>query len=164
MMALLMNPLVMRIGAIVLACVAVFGFGWFKGSASVQKQWDAFKQQEANHTLQVQQNQTQATTKVVADYNQKQNDIKEKSNVIVKQIPVYLAGVDCPAAGRIGLLINSAASGVPLPATAGASDVPATTTTELAEWSTDTIAAFQQNAEQLIALQEWIRKMQEVTK
>lgn len=164
MMALLMNPLVMRIGAIVLACVAVFGFGWFKGSASVQKQWDAFKQQEANHALQVQQNQTQATTKVVADYNQKQNDIKEKSNVIVKQIPVYLAGADCPAAGRIGLLISSAASGVPLPATAGASDVPATTTTELAEWSTDTIAAFQQNAEQLIALQEWIRKMQEVTK
>ena len=164
MMALLMNPLVMRIGAIVLACVAVFGFGWFKGSASVQKQWDAFKQQEANHALQVQQNQTQATTKVVADYNQKQNDIKEKSNVIVKQIPVYLAGADCPAAGRIGLLISSAASGVPLPATAGASDVPATTTTELAEWSTDTIAAFRQNAEQLIALQEWIRKMQEVTK
>jgi hypothetical protein len=163
-MALLMNPLVMRIGAIVLACVAVFGFGWFKGSASVQKQWDAFKQQEANHALQVQQDQTQATTKVVADYNQKQNDIKEKSNVIVKQIPVYLAGADCPAAGRIGLLISSAASGVPLPATAGASDVPATTTTELAEWSTDTIAAFQQNAEQLIALQEWIRKMQEVTK
>jgi hypothetical protein len=160
-MALLMNPLVMRLGAAAVACIALFGFGWYQGSSHVQKRWDSQKQSDASHLLSTQQKQAEATVQVVTDYTVKQNEIKEKSDAVAKQVPSYMSGVDCHAAGRIGLLINSATSGVQLPQTPADSDVPAETATDIAGWSVETIEAFKQNAEQLSALQAWIKQMQE---
>ena len=135
--------------ALILLAVALIGFGWIKGAGHVQAQWDAAVQQQTLQAAAVRERQAQATVKVVTEYVDRIRVVREKGDTIIKEVPVYVpvqADAACTINRGFVRLHDAAAAGIALSAVAG------------------TVAANYQscheNAEQLRALQAWVREMQ----
>lgn len=139
--------------AIAALAVALIGFGWIKGAGHVQAQWDAA----------VRERQAQATAKVVTQYVDRVRVVREKGDTIIKEVPVYVS-VQADAACTISrgfVRLHDAAAAGELPEPARDADAAATGIALSAV--AGTVAANYQtcheNAEQLRALQTWIREM-----
>ena len=137
-----------RLLALVLLAAALLGFGWIKGAEHVQAQWDAAVQQQTLQAAAVRERQAQATVKVVTEYVDRIRVVREKGDTIVKEVPVYVpvqADAACTINRGFVRLHDAAAAGLALSAVAG------------------TVAGNYQscheNAEQLRALQAWVREM-----
>ena len=158
-----MIPWAYRLLALAVLGVALVGFGWIKGAGHVQAQWDAAVQQQTLHVAAVRERQAQATVKVVTQYVDRVRVVREKGDTIIKEIPVYVpfqADAACTInrgfvrlhdAAAVGELpepardVDAAASGIALSAVAG---------TVAANYPT-----CHENAEQLRALQGWVREV-----
>ncbi|MFN4063017.1 MAG: hypothetical protein ACK4JA_02395 [Parazoarcus communis] len=149
--------------ALVLLAAALFGFGWIKGASHVQAQWDAAVQQQALQTAAIRERQAQATVKVVTQYVDRVRIVREKGETIIKEVPVYVS-VQADAACTINrgfVRLHDAAAAGELPEPARDSDAAAAGLALSAV--AGTIAANYQtcheNAEQLRALQEWVKEI-----
>ena len=127
--------------ALVLLAAALIGFGWIKGAGHVQAQWDAAVQKQTLQTAAV----------------------REKGDTIVKEVPVYVpvqADAAC-AINRGFVRLHDAAAAGELPEPARDADAAAAGLALSAV--AGTVAANYQtcheNAEQLRALQAWVREM-----
>jgi len=127
--------------ALVLLAAALIGFGWIKGAGHVQAQWDAAVQKQTLQTAAV----------------------REKGDTIVKEVPVYVpvqADAAC-AINRGFVRMHDAAAAGELPEPARDADAAAAGLALSAV--AGTVAANYQtcheNAEQLRALQAWVREM-----
>lgn len=152
-------PLPYRIAGAALAAVAVFGAGWWKGSAHTQSAWDAAKEAQAATIAKVEVAQAQATVKVVTQYVDRVQVIKEKADAVIREVPIYLHDA-APVDGRIGVLVNAAESGGPVPDATGSANAPAVAAEAVAIWSVDTVRDCEANSAQLVSLQDWIRAQQ----
>ena len=148
--------------------VALVGFGWIKGASHVQVQWDAAIQQQALHVGAVRERQAQATVKVVTQYVDRVRVVREKGEIIIKEVPVYVP-VQADAACTINrgfVRLHDAAAAGELPEPARDADAAAAGIALSAV--AGTVAANYQtcheNAEQLRALQGWVREMKVATK
>ena len=143
--------------------VALVGFGWIKGAIHVQAQWDAAIQRQALQTAAARERHAQATVKVVTQYIDRVRIVHEKGDTIFKEVPIYVpaqAGAACTInRGFVRLHDAAAARELPEPAR----DADAAAAGLALSTVAGTVAANYQtcheNAEQLRALQAWVREM-----
>lgn len=149
--------------ALVLLAAALIGFGWIKGAGHVQAQWDATVQKQTLQAAAVRERQAQATVKVVTQYVDRIRVVREKGDTIIKEVPVYVP-VQADAACTINrgfVRLHDAAAAGELPESARDADAVAAGIALSAVAGT-VVANYQschENAEQLRALQTWIREM-----
>ena len=143
--------------------VALFGFGWIKGASHVQAQWDAAIQQQALQAAAIRERQAQATVKVVTQYVDRVRIVREKGETIIKEVPVYVP-VQADAACTINrgfVRLHDAAAAGELLKPAGDADAPAAglALSAVAGTVAGNYQSCHENAEQLRALQAWVREM-----
>lgn len=146
--------------AVAALAVALIGFGWIKGAGHVQAQWDAAVQQQSLQAAAIRERQAQATVNVITEYVDRVRVVREKGDTIIKEVPVYVP-VQADAAsctinrGFVRLHDAAAAGELPEPAR----DVDAAAAGIALSAVAGTVAGNYQscheNAEQLIALQNW---------
>ena len=146
--------------ALDLLAAALIRFGWIKGAGHVQAQWDAAVQQQTLQVAAVRERQAQATVKVVTQYVDRVRVVREKGET---EVPVYVP-VQADAACTINrgfMRLNDATAAGELPEPARDADAAAAGIALSAV--AGTVAANYQtcheNAEQLRALQTWVREM-----
>jgi len=151
-----------RLLALAALCIALFGFGWLKGTNHVQAQCDAAiaAHQQAQAQLQIQQ--AEATIQVVTQYVDRIQIVREKGDTLIQEVPVYVpvqADAACTVHRGFVSLHDAAAAGE-LPKPARDADAPAEGLA-LSAVAATVVTNYQtchENAEQLKALQDWIRQ------
>ena len=158
-----MIPWPYRLLALAALGLALVGFGWVKGAGHVQAQWDAAVQQQALQATAVREEQAQATVEVITEYVDRVRVVREKGDTIIKEVPVYVP-VQADAActinrGFVRLHDAAAAGALPEPARdadAAAADIALSTVAATVATNYQTC---HETAEQLRALQTWVREM-----
>ena len=146
-----------RLLALIALAIALLGFGWVKGAAHVQAQWDAAIQQQSLQVAARRQKQAEATVKVVTQYVDRVRVVREKGDTLIKEVPVYVpveADTACTIHRGFVRLHDAAAAGE-LPESAGSADAaPAgLALSAVAATVSDNYQRCHENAEQLRALQ-----------
>ena len=146
---------------------ALVGAGWFKGAGHVQHQWDAAVAEQARQVARVEKQQAEATVQVVTRYIDRVKVVREKGDAIIKEVPIYVP-VEADAActiqrGFVRLHDAAASNAIPrAPGIADASPADIALST-VATTLVDNYQRCHENAEQLIALQDWVRQLRAVT-
>jgi hypothetical protein len=139
---------------------------YFEGSISTRKEWEAKVEEAKLEVAKKEVVSAEVTTRVVTKYVEKIKVVKEKGDVIVKEVPQYItkesdAKCDIPNAF---VVLHDSASRNEVPDASRLAD-ERTSETKLST-ITETVAGnysiCHQNAEQLKALQEWIKEQQKV--
>ena len=151
--------------AIAALAVALTGLGWVKGAGHVQSQWDAAVHQQTLQIAAVRQRQAEATVKVVTQYVDRVRVVREKGDTIIKEVPVYVP-VQADAACTINrgfVRLHDAAAAGELPEPARDADAAAAgiALSAVARTVAANYQSCHENAEQLRALQAWVREMRE---
>lgn len=146
--------------------VALVGFGWIKGASHVQARWDAAIQQQALQAAAARERQAQATVKVVTQYVDRVRVVREKGETIIKEVLVYVP-VQADAACTINrgfVRLHDAAAAGELPEPARDADAAAASLalSAIAGTVADNYQTCHENAEQLRALQAWVRMVASV--
>jgi hypothetical protein len=142
--------------------IALFGFGWFKGASHLQSQWDAATAAQQQAQAQVQTRQAEATVQVVTQFVDRIQVVREKGDILIQEVPVYVpiqADAACTVHRGFVSLHDAAAAGE-LPTAPGDADAPAEGLA-LSAVAATVVTNYQtchENAEQLKALQDWIRQ------
>lgn len=143
-------------------CTALFGFGWLKGASHVQAQWNAATAAQQQAQAQVQTRQAETTVQVVTQYVDRIQVVREKGDTLIQEVPVYVpvqADAACTVHRGFVSLHDAAATGE-LPTAPGDADAPAEGLA-LSAVAATVVTNYQtchENAEQLKALQDWIRQ------
>ena len=151
-----------RLLALTVLGIALFGFGWLKGASHVQAQWDAATAAQQQAQAQAQISQAETTVQVVTQYVDRIQVVREKGDTLIQEIPVYVpvqADAACTVHRGFVSLHDAAAAGE-LPTTPGDADAPAEGLA-LSAVAATVVTNYQtchENAEQLKALQDWIRQ------
>jgi hypothetical protein len=143
----------------------IFGF-YMEGGISNQERWEA---KVAEVKLEMAKKETasaEVTTKVITKYVTKIEVVKEKGNVIIKEIPKYIskdADAKCPVPNGFVVLHDSASRNEVPDSTrsidAGTSEVKLS---DVATTVTENYTTYHKVAEQLKSLQEWIKLQQSI--
>ena len=156
-MTKLLPPWVMWLALAILVTAAT-GWGWVKGAASVQAEWNAERAAQTITVLRVKVAQAEVTERVVTRYVDRVRIVRETADAIIREVPVYVPA-QCDPDGRLPagwrVLHDAAASG-------GAAD-PATVAhaqpvapDAAAETVARNYGTCRETAEQLSALQAWV--------
>ena len=151
-----------RLLALAALCIAVFSFGWLKGASHVQAQWDAATAAQQQAQAQVQTRQAETTVQVVTQYVDRIQVVREKGDTLIQEIPIYVpvqADAACTVHRGFVSLHDAAAAGE-LPTAPGNPDAPVEGLA-LSAVAATVVTNYQtchENAEQLKALQDWIRQ------
>ncbi len=149
--------------AAVAVALALLAIGWSSGAAHIQDKWDADKQAQALSAAQAGQHQAEATVQVVTEYVDKIKVVRERGATIIKEVPVYVnaqADADCIINAGVVRLHNAAASNT-ISFSPGATDAAPSgvALSTVAATVADNYTTCHENAEQLIALQQWTMAM-----
>ena len=146
--------------ALAVLVAAATGWGWVKGAASVQAEWDAERAVQTIAVLRVEVKQAEVTERVVTQYVDRVRTVREAGETIVKEVPVYVPA-QCDADGSLPagwrVLHDAAASGQPADA-ARAADAQPVAPDAAAETVARNYLTCRETAEQLTALQQWVRE------
>lgn len=158
-------PLPYRLLALALLAVALVGFGWIKGAAHATEALEAAAVKQSLTAARIRNRQAEATAQVVTQYVDRVKVVREAGATIVKEVPVYVtqdADADCRINRGFVRLHDAAAAGR-IPEPAGNSDAAPAGIALSAAASTvaDNYGRCRENAEQLIALQEWVERMRQ---
>ena len=142
--------------------VVLIGLGWIKGASHGQAQWDAATAAQQHAQAQAQIRQAEATGQVVTQYVDRIQVVREKGDTLIQEVPVYVpiqADAACTVHRGFVSLHDAAAAGE-LPEPARDADAPAEGLA-LSAVAATVVTNYQtchENAEQLKALQDWIRQ------
>lgn len=151
-----------RLLALAALGIALFGFGWIKGAGQVQAQWDAATAAQQQALAKAQIRQAEATVQVVTKYVDRIQIVREKGETRIQEVPVYVpvqADAACTVHRGFVSLHDAAAAGE-LPEPTRDADAPAEGLA-LSAVAATVVTNYQtchENAEQLKALQDWIRQ------
>ena len=158
-MTKLLPPWVMWLALAVLVAAAT-GWGWVKGAASVQQDWNTERTVQTIAVLRVQVKQAEVTERVVTQYVDRVRVVRETADAIIREVPVYVPQ-SCDADGRLSagwrVLHDAAASGGAADPAAIADAQPVAPDTAAATVARN-YGTCRETAEQLIALQQWVRE------
>ena len=151
-----------RLLALTALCIVIFGFGWLKGASHVQAQWDAATAAQRQAQAQVQIQQAEATVQVVTQYVDRIQVVREKGDTILKEVPIYVP-VQADAActiyrGAVSLHDAAATGELPEPSRDPDASAEGLALSALAATVVSNYQTCHENAEQLKALQDWIRQ------
>ena len=158
-MTKLLPPWVMWLALAVLVAAAT-GWGWVKGAASVQEDWNTERAAQTMTVLRVEVKQVEVTERIVTQYVDRVRVVREQADTIIREVPVYVPQ-SCDADGRLPagwrVLHDAAASGrVTDPATVAHAQPVALDTA--AATVARNYGTCRETAEQLTALQQWVRE------
>ena len=151
-----------RLLALTALGIALVGFGWLKGANHVQARWDAATAAQQQAQAQVQIQQAEATVQVVTQYVDRIQVVREKGDTLIQEIPIYVpVQADAACTVRRGFVsLHDAAAAGELPTAPGDADAPAEglALSAVAATVASNYQTCHENAEQLKALQDWIRQ------
>lgn len=154
--------------ALILLASALIASGWIKGAGHVQAQWDAAVQKQSMQAAALRERQAQATVKVVTQYVDRVRFVREKGDTIIKEVPAYVpvqADAACTINRGFVRLHDAAAEGrVPEPARDADAAAAGLALSAVAGTVAANYQTCHENAEQLRALQAWVREMATNTK
>ena len=148
--------------AMVIAAGTSLGLGWIAGARYVQIRWDSTVASQRMAVAEVKKQQAEAAIQVVTKYVDRIEVVREKGDTILKEVPIYVpvqADAACTVYRGLVSLHDAAAAGE-LPTAPGDADAPAEGL-ELSAVAATVATNYQtchENAEQLKALQDWIRQ------
>ena len=142
---------------VALALLAIYSWIWHRGAAHVQARWDAVAAEQAKVRAEQAATRAEVSTEVVSAHAERVRVIREKGEVIIREVPVYVPAGSCDLPSGFRVHHDAAAAGV-LPDPAGIADADPAAAQAVAEAVADNYATCHANAEQLSALQEWVRK------
>lgn len=158
-----MIPAPYRWLAIMALALALVGFGWVQGADHVQRQWDSENQAEALAAAKTGQRQAGENIKVVTVYVDKIKVVHDKGATIKQEVVVYVpqaADADCTInAGFVRLHDAAAGNTIPGPSRVADAAPSGVALSTVAATLIDNYTACHENAEQLIAWQEWAKAM-----
>ena len=150
-----------------LAGVALIGAAYLAGShhgvAVVQAQWDAQRAEATLAAAKQETEQAKITTQLLTQYTDRVKIVHDHSAALIKEVPVYVSNTDCSLSGGFRLLHDAAASGT-VPDPAGIAHAPSVPAADFATTVIENYAQYHALAEQLTALQEWVRRQQALAK
>ena len=129
------------------------------GQEDVQGKWDAEHARMAAEIADLKTKQGKVTTKVETKYVDRIKTIREKGDVIVREVPVYVPADSCDLPGGFRVLHDAASQGI-VPDPADIPDAAPVPAQEAAGTVAGNYSTCLQNAEQLTGLQEWVREQQ----
>jgi hypothetical protein len=151
-----------QLGATVLLALGIY----FEGGMTTQKDWEA---KVAEAKLEMAEKETasaEVTVKVVTKYIEKVKVVKEKGDVIIKEVPKYItkeSDAKCPIPNAFVVLHDSASRNeVPDAARLADEGTSGTKLSTVTETVVGNYSICHQNAEQLKALQQWLREQQKI--
>lgn len=149
-------PLPYRILAVLLIILGVYGIGRWHGSTATQEQWDAEKLAQAVRVAETKTAQAETAVKVVTEYVDRIQVVREKGDTIIKKVPVYVPTDSCSLPGGFRVLHDAAAANT-LPDSTRVADAPAADAQTVAATVADNYNTCNGIREQLIALQAWAK-------
>lgn len=154
---------VWKLAGVVALLAALFFGGCNHGKSIVQAKWETEKQAQAAAALKQVAARADATVNVVTKYVERRIAVKERGAEIVKEVPVYVPySSACRLPGGWRLLHDAAASGV-LPDPARRADAAPVTAADAATTVAANYAKCHETAEQLTALQAWVRAQEQIS-
>lgn len=158
-MTKILPPWVMWLALAVLVTAAT-GWGWVKGAASVQEEWNTDRAVQAIAVLRVQVKQVEVTERVVTQYVDRVRVVREQADAVIREVPIYVP-TKCDADGRLPagwrVLHDAAASGRAA-STSDAIDAQPVAPDTAAATVARNYGTCRETAEQLTALQQWVRE------
>jgi len=158
-MTKLLPPWVMWLALAVLVAAAT-GWGWVKGAASVQQDWNTERAVQTIAVLRVQVKQAEVTERIVTQYVDRVRVVRETADAVIREVPVYVPQ-SCDADGRLPagwrVLHDAAASGRAASTSTDADAQPVAPDTAAATVARN-YGTCRETAEQLTALQQWVRE------
>lgn len=136
------------------------GWGYTRGATAVQDRWDKRSAEQSSVVARVRQHQAEVTERVVTQYVDRVRVIERAADAVIREVPIYVPA-QCDADGRLPagwrVLHDAAASGQPADPTRAADAQPVAP-----DAAADTVArnylTCRETAEQLTALQQWVRE------
>lgn len=136
------------------------GWGWVKGAASVQEDWNAAIAAQTIEVLRVQAKQAEVTERVVTQYVDRVRVVRQQADAIIREVPIYVSA-KCDPDGRLPagwrVLHDAAASGRPA-STSDTVDAQPVAPDAAAATVARNYGVCHETAEQLTALQQWARE------
>lgn len=131
------------------------------GASHVQAQWDTERAELAADKAETETRQAEVTTRVVTQYVDRVQTVRERGKTIVQQVPIYVpndsAACDLPAGFRV---LHDAAAASELPGPAADADAASVPAQAVAATVSDNYATYHETVEQLGTLQQWVREQQ----
>lgn len=153
--------------AIQAASIAALVFGiYFEGGIANEAKWEAKVQEVKLEMAKKETASAEASVKVVTKYVETVKVVKEKGDVIIKEVPKYItkdADAKCSIPNGF-VLLHDSASRNEVPISAGDAN-EGTSAFKLSTIAETVIANYNicyQNTEQLKALQNWIREQEAI--
>ncbi len=151
-----------RVLALVSAAGTSLGIGWIAGTRHAQTRWDSTVESQQLALAEVKTQQAEAAIQVVTKYVDRIQVVREKGDTILKEVPIYVpAQADAACTVQHGFVsLHDAAAAGELPEPARDADAPAEglALSALASAVATNYQICHENAEQLKALQDWIRR------
>lgn len=148
-------PLPYRILAVTVIAAAIAAIGWVNGAAHVQAKWDTATVKQSLTVARVENAQAESTVKIVTQFVDRVRVVKETGAALTREVVRYVPSDSCDLPPGYRVLHDAAARGEPAD-TAGNADAPAVPAQDAAAAVIDNYTACHANAEQLVALQNWI--------
>jgi uncharacterized membrane protein len=152
--------LIARFAVLGIACLALFGYGWFKGNEHGTQKLTDYIGEQAVATAKVIVRQGEVTEKVRTQYVDRVKTIKEAGDAIIQTVPIYITQKDndaCVIHRGARIVHDSAAAGTVPPPSDGTDGEATKLTLAL---TLGTVAAnyqiYHQTAARLVACQDWI--------
>lgn len=156
-------PLPWRLLAVALVLACLFAVGFKAGAGHVQAKWDKAVAAQVKTVAAVKQDQAAGTVQVVTQYVDRVQIVRQKGADIIKEVPVYVSPEsDAACAISRGFVrLHDAAAAGHLPDPAGSADAGAAgvALSAVAGTVADNYQRCHENAEQLMALQAWVGRM-----
>ena len=145
-----------------LLAAALVSIGWVKGATYVQNKWDAENTHQSLQVATVKKLQAEATVQIITKYVDRVKVVREAGDTIIKEVSTYVpleADAACVLSRDFVRLHDAAAAGR-LPDSAGGADAsaPGIALSTVASTVADNYERCHENAEQITALQQWIRE------
>lgn len=155
-------PWYYKLLAVGLLAAFLIGYGWVKGAGHVQGQWDAAVEKQEAQQARVRVRQAEVTVRVVTQYVDRVRVIREKGDVIIKEVPAYVTPESdsrCTInAGFVRLHDAAATNEVPGPARTADAAPAGIALSAVAGTVAENYRRCHENAAQLTFLQEWVRE------
>lgn len=99
--------LLIKIGAALLLCAALFAFGYHKGGQSVQAEWDAQKVVQLKLSLELTQKHSKEVAELTHEHNRRNRDVSNTHQDALKAITADLAAARRAVRSAGGLRVSS---------------------------------------------------------
>ena len=100
--------LLIKIGAVLLLVAALFGYGYQRGSKSVQAEWDAEKVVQLKLSLELTQKHIKEVDELTHEFNRRNRDVSNSHQDAIKAITADLAAARRAVKSAGGLRVSSA--------------------------------------------------------